>query len=126
MRRERFTDIVAEALDDLPAGFRRRMKNIAVLVEDVPAEQRARSRRKLPPPRSSQPRTLVLGHFIGTATTEKSVFGVPGGPDHVILYQKNIEAVCGSEQEIREQIRLTLIHEVGHYFGMNEEQLRDV
>jgi predicted Zn-dependent protease with MMP-like domain len=126
MRRERFVELVSEAMDSLPKQFRRRMKNVVVLVEDVPAEERERRRRKLPPPRSARPRTLILGHFIGTAATEKSVFAIPHGPDHVILYQENIEAVCRDEQEIREQVRLTLIHEVGHYFGMSEEQLRDV
>ena len=43
-----------------------------------------------------------------------------------MLYQKNIEAVCSSEDEIREQIRRTVIHELGHYFGMDENQLKDV
>ncbi len=126
MRRERFKELVAEALDSLPGEFRRRMENVAVLVEDVPREQRERRRRKLPRPRSSEPRTLVLGHYIGTPMTERSVFAVPGGPDRIILYQKNIEAVCRDEREVREQVRLTVIHEVGHYFGMSEEQLRDV
>jgi predicted Zn-dependent protease with MMP-like domain len=131
MRREDFMELVGDALDSLPKEFRRRMKNVAVLVEDVPAEQRERERQlrknDVPPrPRGSAPRTLVLGHFIGTMATQKSVFDLPRGPDHVILYQRNIEAVCRTEQEIREQVRLTLIHEVGHYFGMSEEQLRDV
>ncbi len=44
------------------------------------------------------------------------------GPDHIVLYQKNIEAVCSSEAGVREQIRLTVIHELGHYFGMDENQ----
>ena len=43
-----------------------------------------------------------------------------------MLYQKNIEAVCSSETEVREQIRLTVIHELGHFFGMDENQLKDV
>ena len=59
-------------------------------------------------------------------TTKKSVFDLSSGPDYVVLYQRNIEAVCSNEVEIREQIRRTLIHEIGHYFGMNEEQLKDV
>ncbi len=126
MRRERFLKLVAEALDDLPEEFRRRMENLAVLVEDVPRAQRERRRRKLPPPRSSSPRTLILGHYIGTPRTERSVFALPDGPDRIVLYQKNIEAVCHDEREVREEVRLTIIHEVGHYFGMSEEQLRDV
>jgi predicted Zn-dependent protease with MMP-like domain len=123
MRRERFQELVAEALDSLPEEFRRRMENVAVLVEDVPREQR---RSRLPRPRSSGPRTLILGHYMGTPLTARSVFALPAGPDRIILYQKNIEAVCRDEREIREQVRLTVIHEVGHYFGMSEEQLRDV
>jgi predicted Zn-dependent protease with MMP-like domain len=126
MRRERFLKLVVEALDSLPEEFRRQIKNVAVLVEDVPLEQRERRRRKLPRPRSSPPRTLILGHYIGTPMTERSVFALPAGPDRILLYQKNIEAVCRDEDEIREQVRLTVIHEVGHYFGMSEEQLRDV
>jgi len=121
MRREQFVKVVEEELDRLPERFRARVQNLAVLVEDVPEEQAARRR-----PRSLPPRRLVLGVFRGVPATRKSVFDLPSGPDTIVLYQQNIEAVCGSEEEIREQIRLTLIHELGHYFGMDEEQLRDV
>jgi predicted Zn-dependent protease with MMP-like domain len=58
--------------------------------------------------------------------TKKSVFDLPSGPDYVVLYRKNIEAVCSNEAEIREQIRRTVIHEFGHKFGMDEEQLKGV
>jgi predicted Zn-dependent protease with MMP-like domain len=58
--------------------------------------------------------------------TKKSVFDLSSGPDYLVLYQKNIEAVCSREAEIREQIRRTVIHEIGHYFGIDEEQLKDV
>jgi predicted Zn-dependent protease with MMP-like domain len=58
--------------------------------------------------------------------TQKSFFDLRTGPGYVVLYQKNIEAVCSSESEIRDQIRRTVIHELGHYFGMDEDQLRDV
>jgi predicted Zn-dependent protease with MMP-like domain len=113
MKREDFVRLVEEALDSLPKEFRKRMSNIAVLVEDLPAE---------PLPSGK----LLLGLFHGVPMTRKSVFDLPTGPDYVMLYQKNIEAVCSTEEEIREQIRMTVIHEVGHYFGMDEEQLKDV
>ena len=80
----------------------------------------------LPPNQPAHPRQLLLGIFHGTPTTKKSFFDIPAGPDHIVLYQKNIEAVCSTEDEVRHQIRQTLIHELGHYFGMTEEQLRDV
>jgi predicted Zn-dependent protease with MMP-like domain len=47
-------------------------------------------------------------------------------PDRVVLYQRNIEAVCRTEEEIEHQIRMTVIHEVGHYFGLSEDELRHV
>jgi predicted Zn-dependent protease with MMP-like domain len=118
MNREDFVRVVEETLDSLPREFRSRIRNVAVLVEDMPPNE--------PSPQPGQPRKLLLGLFHGVPTTKKSVFGLPTGPDHVVLYQTNIEAVCSSEAEVRKQIRLTVIHELGHYFGMNEEQLKDV
>jgi predicted Zn-dependent protease with MMP-like domain len=118
MKREHFVRIVEEALDSLPQEFRNRIRNVAVLVEDVPPNQ--------PPPKRAQRRRLLLGLFHGVPTTKRSIFDLSTGPDHIVLYQKNIEAICSSEAEVREQIRLTVIHELGHYFGMDEEQLKDV
>ena len=118
MKREHFVKVVEEVLDSLPQEFRNRISNVAVLVEDFPPRQ--------PSPQPGQKRRLLLGIFHGVPTTKKSLSNLPRGPDHIVLYQKNIEAVCSSEAEVREQIRLTVIHELGHYFGMDEEQLKDV
>ena len=108
MKREHFVKVVEEALDSLPKEFRSRIRNVAVLVEDMPPNQ---------PQQSGRQRRLLLGLFHGVPTTKKSIFDLPTGPDHIVLYRKNIEAVCSSEAEVREQIRLTVIHELGHYFG---------
>jgi predicted Zn-dependent protease with MMP-like domain len=125
MTRERFVEVVAQVLDHLPGLFRERIHNVAVLVEDYPPEQRPRP--EAPRPRAgARPRQLLLGIFSGVPRTEKSVFQAPAGPDHIVLYQKNIEAVCRSEAELRDQISRTLLHELGHYFGMTEEELRDL
>jgi predicted Zn-dependent protease with MMP-like domain len=118
MKREHFVKVVEEALDLLPQEFRSRIHNVAVLVEDKPPNQPSR--------RSGQRRRLLLGLFHGVPTTKKSIFDLSTGPDYIVLYQKNIEAVCSSAAEVREQIRLTIIHELGHYFGMDESQLKDV
>ena len=118
MKREHFVKVVEETLDALPQEFRSRIRNVAVLVEDTPPNQ--------PSPHPRQQRRLLLGLFHGVPTTKKSVFDLPRGPDHIVLYQKNIEAVCSNEAEVREQIRLTVIHELGHYFGLDENQLKDV
>lgn len=122
----RFMKVVEEALDSLPAEYRKAIHNVAVLVEDVPPEQRRRARRPRPRSRNEAPRRLVLGVFAGVPLTQKSVFALPAGPDHIVLYKKNLEAVCGTEEELRRQIRLTVMHELGHYFGLSEEQLKDV
>ena len=118
MKREQFIKVVEETLDSLPRQFRSRIRNVAVLVEDIPPNQ--------PSAQPGQQRQLLLGLFHGVPKTKKSSFDWPTGPDHIVLYQKNIEAVCSDEDEVREQIRLTVIHELGHYFGMNENQLKDV
>ena len=119
MTREDFNKEVAETLDSLPTEFRRRIQNVAVLVEDLPPNPI--------PVQAGQPRRILLGLFHGVPLTRKSVFHGPiGSPDYVVLYQKNIEAVCSTDVEVREQIRRTVMHELGHYFGMTEEQLRDV
>lgn len=122
MERERFVKLVREAMDSLPERFRTRIHNVAVLVEDLPPQTPSRKR-----PRSlDRPRRLVLGVFHGVPLTRKSFFELPMGPDYIVLYQKNIEAVCSDDREVREQIRRTVIHELGHYFGMDENQLEGV
>jgi predicted Zn-dependent protease with MMP-like domain len=110
MERSKFEQIVAQALDDLPAPFRDRLTNVAIIVEDLP-------------PAGVEDQALLLGLFHGIPRTEKSV-SYASPPDHIFLYQKNIEAVSRSEADVRRQIRATLLHEVGHYFGLNEEELR--
>jgi predicted Zn-dependent protease with MMP-like domain len=112
MRRDRFEALVAQALDDLPASFRERLTNVAVIVED------------LPPP-GVQNQGLLLGLFHGIPRTEKSVF-YSSPPDCIYLYQRNIEAISRSEEDVRRQIHSTLLHEVGHYFGLSEEDLRRI
>src|SRR5207249_4705350 len=76
MKREQFVKVVEDELDSLPEEFRRRIRNVAVLVEDLPPHQ--------PPPQSCQQRRLLLGLFHGVPTTKKSIFDLPTGPDHIV------------------------------------------
>ena len=112
MEQKKFEELVAQALESLPQAFREKLTNVAILVEDSPPDE----------PKSGG---LLLGLFHGIPRTEKSVFS-SSPPDRIFLYQRNIEAVCKSEAEVRRQIRATLLHEVGHYFGLSEEELRKV
>ncbi len=118
MKREEFVKGLEHALDSLPEEFRSRIQNVVILVEDFPPNQKHAQ--------SGKRQRLLLGIFHGVPATKKSVFDLSVGPAHIVLYQKNIEAVCSNETEVRHQIRQTLIHELGHYFGMTEEQLKDV
>ena len=118
MKREEFVRVAEDVLESLPQEFRSRIENVAILVEDFPPNQK-----RFQPGRR---RRLLLGVFHGVPATKRSVFDFSMGPAHIVLYQKNIESICSNDAEVRHQIRQTLIHELGHYFGMTEEQLRDV
>lgn len=112
MERSRFEALVAQALDGLPRAFREKLANVAIIVEDWPSE-------------GLEGEGIVLGLFHGIPRTEKSVF-FSSPPDRILLYQRNIEAVCASDEDVRRQIRATLLHEVGHYFGLSEDELRGI
>src|SRR5438093_7595421 len=110
MERSKFEALVAQALDGVPRTFVEKLTNVAIIVE-------------VSPPDEAESEGLLLGLFHGIPRTEKSVFS-RSPPDRIYLYQRNIEAVCASEAEVRRQIRATLLHEVGHYFGLSPQQQR--
>src|SRR5260370_21012373 len=127
MEREKFVKLVEDALEGLPTRFRKRINNVTVLVENVPPEQLPRrGSRNAGILDSDDAENLVLGIFEGVPTTKKSVFDLPAGPDRIVLYQKNIEAVCSSEDEIRKEIRLTVHPALSHYFRITAAQLEDI
>jgi predicted Zn-dependent protease with MMP-like domain len=109
--RRRFEELVEQALERLPEIFRQKLINVAIIVEDNPPEEARRE-------------GLLLGLFHGVPLTSKSVFQATP-PDRIFLYQKNIEAICCTDEQVRRQIRATLLHELGHYFGLSEDELRD-
>lgn len=115
--RERFDKLVEEALRTIPGRYRRYFKNVSILVEDYPGDEDVRL--------SGVPQDELLGLFAGAAYPEQGgFFNVPAPlPDTITLYQKNIEAICESDEDLIEEIRVTLVHEVGHYFGLSEEDL---
>ncbi len=122
MRREPFLELVREAIDSLPRKFRRHIQNVAVVVEDYAPEGR-------------DPNDLLMGVFEGTPRTKRGFFGADTGPNRIVVYQKNIEAHAQAvaaeqgrsvEEALREEVRLTILHEFGHYFGLDEAALEDV
>jgi predicted Zn-dependent protease with MMP-like domain len=116
--REQFDRLVEEALRKVPKRYLRHFTNVRVVVEDFPNQEDAGL--------AGVPGNELLGLFAGASYPQKGgFFDIPAPfPDSIILYQKNIEAICNSQDQLLEEIRLTLVHEVGHYFGMSEDDLR--
>jgi predicted Zn-dependent protease with MMP-like domain len=112
LSREEFDELVEQAVAQLPHIFREKLTNVAIEVADLP-------------PLGERHGDPLLGIFQGVPMTEKSVFQITG-PDRVVLYQRNIELVCRTRKELVREIRLTLLHELGHYFGLSEEELEDI
>jgi predicted Zn-dependent protease with MMP-like domain len=117
MERERFEQLVGEAIDSLPDDFRRRMNNVAVTVEDLPSPRDER--------RFARGR-LLLGLYQGQPLTRRGSSYAMAFPDKITIYQANIEAICRTEDEIRRQVRKTVLHEIAHHFGIDDHRLRDL
>src|SRR5260370_29948221 len=108
MEREKFVKLVEEALGALPTRFRKRIHNVAVLVESVPPEQLPRrGSRSAGITDSGDAAKLVLGVFQRVRTTKKSLFDLPAGSHRLLLYQKQIAARCSNADQIRQENRPT-------------------
>jgi predicted Zn-dependent protease with MMP-like domain len=112
-----FDRLVATAYERIPGRFRRRMKNIAVMVEAEPTRaQLARGR----VPRGG----TLLGLYEGRPLTARSVFEPFVMPDRITLFQGPHERLARGPEHLAQLVEDTLWHEVAHYFGMNEAQVR--
>jgi len=112
VRRARFERLVAQALDNLPPQFAQRLTNIAVIVEPRPSREVAKDLG-----------ADILGLYQGASELEQSPMAPYELPEVIVVYQENIEAVCRTDEEIIEEIRKTVIHEVGHHFGLSDDQM---
>lgn len=114
MRRVEFERLVAEALDGLPPRFAERLRNVAVMVEARPSREIA-----------AELGGDILGLYQGASELDQSPMAAYELPEVVVIYQQNIEAVCGSDAEIIEEVRKTVIHEIGHHFGLNDAEMEE-
>ena len=119
MKRARFEQLVAEAIQTIPARFRDELHNIAVMVEDEPSDA-------LLDEMEIEPPGTLFGLYQGTPLTERHWDHGNALPDRIVLYQGPIEDSCEDEDDIIVAIGETLIHEVGHYFGLSEEELEEI
>jgi predicted Zn-dependent protease with MMP-like domain len=119
MTRERFTRLVEEALREIPRRFRTEMKNVAVIVEDEPPSH-ILVEMEIEPPDS------LFGLYQGTPLPERGWGYGNTLPDRISIYQAPIEQACRDDEEIRDCVAETVIHEFGHYFGMDEDQIEEI
>jgi predicted Zn-dependent protease with MMP-like domain len=119
MTRAEFERLVEEALRDIPRRFRRAMQNVAVVVEDEPSPE-------LLAEMGIGPEDTLLGLYQGIPLPERSWGYGNALPDRISIYQRPIEEEYETEEDIRNCVAETVIHEFGHYFGMSEEQIGEI
>jgi predicted Zn-dependent protease with MMP-like domain len=107
---ERFDELVDEALDGIPDELAELVRNVVVLVE---AEA---------PPDDPH----LLGLYDGVALTERYGDMLPQLPDRIFIYRNNLLDMCDTEEELVEEVRITVVHEVAHHFGIDDARLHDL
>ena len=105
---ERFEELVADALDEIPEALGRLMDNVWVTVEDLPEDGG------------------LLGLYTGVPLTEREMYGGMVMPDRITLYRIPICAHCRTEEQVVDMVRVTVVHEVAHHFGIDDERLGEL
>ena len=119
MKKEQFEHLVEEAIEQIPEEFTNLIENLTFLVKDRP-------------PRETYTQTgishsnLILGTYHGVPYKHRGPFYGNTPPDVITIYQEPIEKICRSEEDIKEKIKEVVLHEVGHYLGLNEKELKDI
>ena len=119
MERKKFERLVADALATIPRRFRNAMKNLAIVVEDEPSRELLREMDIEPP-------DTLLGLYQGIPLTDRRWDYGNALPDRILLFQGPLERESDDEDDLVVAIGETLIHEVGHYFGLSEEEIEEI
>jgi predicted Zn-dependent protease with MMP-like domain len=119
MLKEEFEKLAEEVFESLPGKFREAIDNVRIIVEERPVEVSAGRR-------GYHPRGILLGLYEGIPLNRRGPgYGMyPVLPDTITLFKSSIESIARDDEEIRTILRDTLIHEIGHYFGMSEREIR--
>jgi predicted Zn-dependent protease with MMP-like domain len=110
MGRTRFEELVGDALDDLPPQLQRLMDNVVILVADDP------------PPGEPD----LLGLYEGYALTERGADYAGVLPDRITIFRRPILAMCDSEDDVVEEVAITVVHEIAHHFGIDDARLHQL
>jgi predicted Zn-dependent protease with MMP-like domain len=116
---DEFDRLVEQALRGLPPEFARRMENVIVEIQSRPGRDLLREL-------GMRPGQTLLGYYDGVPLTEKSVESVCDMPERILIFKDVIESGCRTREEVVEQVRQTVLHEIGHHFGMDEDELDEL
>ena len=115
MDRRSFQLLVQEAIREVPDEFREKLENVTVIIEDEPSRELLERMEVLP-------EETLFGLYEGTPLTERG-FEAPLHPDRIWIFQRPIEDECESEEDIKEEIKITIVHELAHFFGLDDDYL---
>lgn len=115
---DRFEELVRRALDTLPGEFYERLQNVDVVVEDAPTKEQLRTG-------GVEEGDTLLGLYEGVPLTARENYGFVL-PDKITIFQRPIEEMCESPDEVVEEIRVTVMHEIAHHFGIDDHALYDL
>lgn len=115
MKEDKFEKWVVEAIQALPPVFRKRLQNIEVTIKDYPPLE---LQRRFPG------KFLFLGVYQGIPLTQRRVYHTSLFPDRITIFRHPIERICSSESQMRRLVHETVLHEIGHYFGLSEDDLQ--
>jgi predicted Zn-dependent protease with MMP-like domain len=107
----------ARVLDELPEEFRRQLHNIEIVVQKRP------SKHQLAEMDLESHEEVIYGLYEGVPLPDRSTFDPPILPDKITLFSEPLLSDFPDPDELREQIRLTVIHEIGHYFGLDDDEI---
>ncbi|MBZ0167905.1 Possibl zinc metallo-peptidase [Candidatus Methylomirabilis lanthanidiphila] len=118
LSREEFRELVAQAIASLPLRVIEHLSNVDIVVEARPTSEELAMA-------GTDPGETLFGLYTGIPLSARSSSYGMVLPDKITLYQRSIEEGCRTNQEIQAQIRITLLHEIGHHFGLSEDELHE-
>jgi predicted Zn-dependent protease with MMP-like domain len=119
MERERFEELVRQALAEIPDEIAQRISNVDVEVQDAPTAAQLRDT-------GVRGRGTLLGLYQGIPLTRRTGAYSMTPPDRIIIFQRPLESISRSEGELVERVRATVVHEVAHHFGISDERLLEI
>ena len=119
MDRDHFENLVHDALAGLPQKLRARIRNVQIMVEPGPTPEDLHLA-------GLEPGDTLLGLYHGIPLPDRSEGYSFVAPDKISIYREPIESICTNDDEVREQVRITVLHEIGHFFGLDEDRLREL